>query len=286
MARTLSQRLRREFGRIFQGNEAPPIPKDSSDDTWSKEREYWLNALKEFYASNFGLEFHPAQSDSSIVPPAEKVAAIQRPEKAHPDIFFATGYRNVLDYQTELRDHGASVDRMENILEMGVGLGRLIVHYLPFKANLYGCDVMAEALDWTRAKLPSRVQLELTGLEPPLPYADSKFDFVYANSVFTHVPCRLVDAWAAELRRIVRPGGFLIFSVFDANHYFRDMSYRDYHRKFAAAGCCDWDHERGVHMTTYLSRDYIHAVWGRHFRLLEIRHHYRDQSHVVCRREA
>jgi SAM-dependent methyltransferase len=286
MARTLPQRVRRRFHRLFKGDETPPQPTKLFDEDWARERTYWFDVLRDYYHANYGLAPHPAQSDSSIVPPAEKVVAIQRPEKAHPDTFFATGYRQAVGYQTELRDYGASVDKMENILEMGVGLGRLIVHYFPFKAKLHGCDVTPGAMEWTRSKLAPRVDVQLTGLEPPLPYADSMFDFIYANSVFTHVPCSLMDRWAAELKRVTRPGGFLIFSILEANQYLRDMTYREFHRDYATAGCRDWNHERGVHMMTYLSRDFIHATWGQYFRVLEIRSHFRDQAHVICQRVA
>jgi hypothetical protein len=56
-------------------------------------------------------------------------------------------------------------------------------------------------------------------LEPPLPYADSSFDFVYAFSVFTHLSTEVARLWLAELERTIRRGGFLWFSV-------HGMSYR------------------------------------------------------------
>jgi SAM-dependent methyltransferase len=169
---------------------------------------------------------------------------------------------------------------------MGVGMGRLIVHYFPFQASLYGCDVTPAAVEWTRSKLANRVQIELTGTEPPLPYADGMFDFVYANSVFTHISCKSMEPWAAELRRIVKPGGMLIFSVLDANHYLRNITYRDFHRHYQVPGCRDWDQERGVQMRNYLDRAFLFDTWGRHFRVFELRSHYRDQSHLICKREA
>jgi ubiquinone/menaquinone biosynthesis C-methylase UbiE len=107
------------------------------------------------------------------------------------------------------------------ILEMGVGLGRLMVHLFPFRAELHGCDVTAPVLEWTRSKLGQRIELRLTNLEPSLPYPDAHFDFVYANSVLTHIPCAMMSQWAAELRRVVRPGGMVIVSVLDPNHYLR-----------------------------------------------------------------
>ena len=285
MSQFLKQTVHRGLRDLFGVDIVRARPTGSLDEGWVEERAYWLNVLRDFYQTQYGLHLHESQTDQSLVPPLSTVVKIQRANKADRDAFFATGYRTAWAYQTELGDYGARVDRMQNILEMGVGLGRLIIHYFPFQANLFGCDVTPEAAQWTRSKLGHRVQVETTDVAPPLPYSDGLFDFVYANSVFTHIPCQLMDGWAAELRRIIRPGGFLTFSVLDPNHYLRDHTYRDFHKRFQAAGCHDWDHEEGVMMLTYLSREFLLATWGKYFRVLELRPHYRDQAHVICRRE-
>ena len=286
MSRVLKQTVRKGL-RDFLGVDLVRANSVTSfDDNWSDERAYWLEAIRSFYQSEYDLGLHESQTDQSLVPPLDTVLKIQRANKADFDAFFASGYRTAMAYQKELIDYGSPVDRMENILEMGVGLGRLIIHYFPFKANLYGCDVTPEAAEWTRSKLGQRVKVEDTGFEPPLPYPDGLFDFVYANSVFTHVPCSLMDRWAAELHRIVRPGGFLIFSVLDANHYLRDITYREFHRDFQTVGCREWAPEQGVLMLTYSSRDSLFSTWGKYFRVCELRSQYRDQSHLICQREA
>lgn len=286
MSQVLKQTVRSGLRNLFGVDVVRAAAPVSFDDGWPEEREYWLNNLRDFYKTQYGLDLDPAQTDRSLVPPLETVLKIQQSNKAEPDAFFASGYRASWIYQKELCDYGSPANRMQNILEMGVGLGRLIVHYFPFAANLYGCDVTPEAIEWTSSKLGHRVRFATTGVEPPLPYDDGLFDFVYANSVFTHVPCNLMDAWAAELRRIIRPGGFLIFSVLDANHYLRDLTYREFHQRFQSAGCRDWGHDKGVLMLTYLSRDSLFETWGKYFRVMELRAHYREQSHLICQREA
>jgi Methylase involved in ubiquinone/menaquinone biosynthesis len=285
MSGVLKQTVRSGLRNLFGVDVVRTRATGFLDEGWAEERAYWLNVLQDFYQTEYGLSLDPLQTDPSLVPPLDKVLKIQRANKADPDGFFASGYRAALAYQTELCDYGSPANQMQNILEMGVGLGRLIIHYLPFEANLYGCDVTPEAVAWTRSKLGHRVQIEATGIEPPLPYPDGLFDFVYANSVFTHVPCALMDRWAAELRRIIRPGGFLIFSVLDANHYLRDITYREFHRDYQAAGCRDWGHDQGVLMLTYLSRDALFSTWGKYFRVLELRGQYREQSHLICQSE-
>ena len=286
MSRVLKQTVHKGLRDLFGVDIVRTAPAASFDDGWAEERSYWQKILEDFYQSRYGLSLHPSQKDDSLVPPLETVVKIQQVNKADRDGFFASGYRAVWTYQNELCDYGAPVNQMQNILEMGVGLGRLILHYFPFDANLYGCDVTPEAIEWTRSKLGRRVQLQATNIEPPLPYGDGLFDFVYANSVFTHVPCGLMEPWAAELARIIRPGGFLIFSVLDANHYLRGLTYREFHQRYQALGCRDWGQEKGVLMLTYLSRDELFRTWGQHFDVLELRAHYREQSHLICRRKS
>lgn len=249
------------------------------------ERMYWHGVVRDFYRTQYGLDLDPAQADTALVPPLEAVVTIQDAGKADADIFFSSGYRTTLAYQTELHDYGYSPANMARILEMGVGLGRLIIHYFPFAAELYGCDVTPGVAAWTTARLGHRVRVDSTGHEPPLPYPDGHFDFVYAHSVFTHIPCNLAEPWAAELRRIIRPGGVLIFSVWDSNVYLQSVSQREFHERYLVPGCHDWNHDDGVLMLTYQSPRHIYRTWNKYFHVLEIRSQHLDQSHVICRRE-
>jgi SAM-dependent methyltransferase len=57
------------------------------------------------------------------------------------------------------------------------------------------------------------MEARTTELQPPLPYPDGAFDFVYAFSVFTHLSVELADRWMAELRRVVKPGGLVWFTI-------------------------------------------------------------------------
>lgn len=254
---------------------------------WKAERLYWHKKISDFYKSHYGVDLHPIQSDDFIVAPLDVVTAIQGITKANRDCFFATGYCTSLAYQEELLDHHFDLRRMERLLEFGVGLGRLIIHYYPFKAELHGCDVTKAALEFARAKLGQRVKLELSQLEPKLDYPDQYFDYIYANSVFTHIPRSSVENWIAELYRIVRPGGCVISSAYDPNVYFADKSLREFDEKFESiGGGCELKTDRGVLMTTYMSRVALKAAWSRYFEVLELRPHFHDQWHIIVKRQS
>jgi SAM-dependent methyltransferase len=50
-------------------------------------------------------------------------------------------------------------------------------------------------------------------LAPPFRYPDESFDFIYARSVFTHLPEDLQLSWMQELRRVLRRGGCVYFTT-------------------------------------------------------------------------
>lgn len=96
------------------------------------------------------------------------------------------------------------------ILDFGCSRGRMI-RLMRHKRELdslrvYGCDALREPLNVCRRALPT-VILSPVGLYPPSDYRDGLFDAIYAYSVFSHPSegCHL--AWAAELSRILKPGG-------------------------------------------------------------------------------
>ena len=102
------------------------------------------------------------------------------------------------------------------VLEVGVGTGLALPHYTPEK-RITGIDLSTEMLERARARV-KRVGLrnveqlleldaEATGFE------DGRFDIAVAMFVASVVPNprRL----AAELRRVVRPGGMILF----VNHF-------------------------------------------------------------------
>jgi SAM-dependent methyltransferase len=75
-----------------------------------------------------------------------------------------------------------------------------------------GSDYNPNLIKWCRENLPF-AQFEVNGLAPPLPFADGQFELVYALSVFTHLTEQLQQDWIAELRRVVRPGGLVLFTT-------------------------------------------------------------------------
>ena len=101
---------------------------------------------------------------------------------------------------------------VDAVLDFGCGCGRVTRYWDTFAGTVRGSDMSAGAVEWCRANL-AFAEFETNGLAPPLAFDDASFDLVYALSVFTHLTAELQLAWRDELRRVLRPGGFLLLTT-------------------------------------------------------------------------
>jgi phosphatidylethanolamine/phosphatidyl-N-methylethanolamine N-methyltransferase len=102
------------------------------------------------------------------------------------------------------------------VLEMGVGTGLALPRYRPEK-SVTGIDLSAEMLARARSRVATLGLVNVTALHEmdaeATSFADASFDIAVAMFVASVVPHprRLL----AEMRRVVRPGGHLLF----VNHF-------------------------------------------------------------------
>jgi SAM-dependent methyltransferase len=100
------------------------------------------------------------------------------------------------------------------ILEWGCGPGRVIRH-LPALLpgwEIFGTDRNAQSINWCASNIVG-IGFAKNNDVPPLPFPDAHFDCIYNISVFTHLSEEQHYLWAAELVRLLRPGGVLICTV-------------------------------------------------------------------------
>jgi ubiquinone/menaquinone biosynthesis C-methylase UbiE len=104
-----------------------------------------------------------------------------------------------------------------DVLEVGAGTGHNLGHYGPVVTRLVVTDPEPAMLDRLRRKLAAapvasspEVDVVVLGASPDaLPFPDQSFDVVVATLVLCSVPDQ--PAALAEVRRVLRPAGHLVF---------------------------------------------------------------------------
>lgn len=151
-------------------------------------------------------------ADGLPLPPARLRAQVG-PLHADPEFFLHSGKHNADLIRDVLHEHGSSIEEIDALLDWGCGCGRVLRHWsgLP-RTRVVGCDINPKMVEWCNEHLPF-VEAAVNGLSPPLPYDDDIFDLVYAFSVMTHLSEDLQHVWMRECRRVLKPGGYLLFST-------------------------------------------------------------------------
>jgi SAM-dependent methyltransferase len=170
------------------------FPPDRAADLW-----YWLLWHGATSHRELGTHLYPTPDRHLI----ERVVG----EGTSPDEYRRSGLVDWWTIDGCLREAGFDPARGGEVLDLGVGCGRIIQHFALYAGScrLSGSDVDAEAIAWCRANLDFG-SFETHPVEPPTPFAGGRFDAVYAFSVFSHLPERLQRAWISELARITRSG--------------------------------------------------------------------------------
>ena len=167
-----------------------------------------------------------------------------------------------------LARNGVDIRHVRSILDFGCGCGRVIRHWAKQDATIHGCDYNRTSIEWCRRNL-TFARFEVNALQPPLPYRDEQFDLVYALSVFTHLPEPLQFAWMREIKRVLKAGGFLIFST-HGEPYLGDLT-PDQQAEFHAGSVVvkDQDSAGTNRCGVYVSEECIRARLADGFRVVD-----------------
>jgi SAM-dependent methyltransferase len=130
----------------------------------------------------------------------------------------------------------------ERVLDIGCGIGRMAVpltQYLRPPGCYDGIDVNADGIAWCGASISTvypdfrftRLDLHHPLYNPegtqetaatPVPFADGSVDFICMISVLTHLEADALTHYAAEVARLLAPGGRCFATAFLMNAPARD----------------------------------------------------------------
>lgn len=117
------------------------------------------------------------------------------------------------DYLIDLlRGHFGDTRRLD-LLDIGCGVGNYHPLIRDRLGSLAGADLSAECLATAAQRNPGVSYLPYDGER--LPFDDDQFDAAMTICVMHHVPPERWPAFAAEMKRVVRPGGLAV--VFEHN---------------------------------------------------------------------
>lgn len=179
--------------------------------------------------------------------------------------------------------HGRPMTQMARVLDWGVGCGRIARHVLRLcqQVELHGIDIDSDNIAWCSEHLPGG-HFAVGPLMPPLPFPDNYFDFIYANSVFTHLTEEAQNRWLPELARILRPDGEALATV----HAETSVAYQrfslDWIERWTNRGIDDGSPngtlagrigDNSYYRNTFHTTDYINRHWGKWVDIRAIKRH-------------
>ena len=102
------------------------------------------------------------------------------------------------------------------LIDFGCGSGRLasVLGRQPIRLDYCGIDIDQRLLDYAKKQAPPHFRFVLNR-ELQIPAADAVADMVCAFSVFTHLLHAESYLYLEDTRRVLRPGGVLVFSFLE-----------------------------------------------------------------------
>lgn len=123
------------------------------------------------------------------------------------------------------------------VLDVGCGIGIMassLAHFLTAQGSYAGFDIVPVGITWARDNITSRFpnfsfvhadifnkhynpKGKLSSLSFRFPYEDAAFDFVFLKSVFTHLLPDSIWNYLREIRRVLKPTGTCLATLFLMN---------------------------------------------------------------------
>jgi SAM-dependent methyltransferase len=128
--------------------------------------------------------------------------------------YWLSGLGDSLLLEHVAAERGRPLEAGRRVLDIGCSSGRVLrhLHTSGSGLQLFGVDIARVHVEWARQHLPAAITVAQTTVLPQLPFEDASVDVVYGLSLFTHV-ADFEEALLLEVRRILRPDGFALFTI-------------------------------------------------------------------------
>lgn len=207
------------------------------------------------------------------------VSLMKRVSSSEDKIYFMTSsFKSYYDFWS-LACKYVDPKQIKTVLDWGCGCGRMTKVFLKLSGipEIHGCDIDAEAIDWCE-KNNTNIHFTVIPPEPPTGYPDNYFDLVISHSVLTHLTKDMQLDWLNEMKRIIKPRGFLLTSIHgEFATYFSFPNTNTKRSEILKDGICDKIKDpyldgiapRDYYRLTYQSQEYTKKVYGKIFEVLD-----------------
>ncbi len=156
--------------------------------------------------------------------------------------------------------HLAGVQKNQVVIDLGSGCGFGTGAIAEQAGQVEACDISPAFLEFARRECADKTNIRFHAVQPRdlSPISDYSIDAVISMSVFIHLNLYDMACYFAEFRRVLKPGGKLVFDFADSNRLFRrfrnhgnDELFREhtgYYRKnpTALAGLVQFNSAQGI----------------------------------------
>jgi len=161
--------------------------------------------------------------DATVHPNDEMCIAGGELDAQDPDnvltLYLRNGFEMCTTVEQIARWRFGALDRASVLLDFASGYGRLtrfLVHKLPAE-RITVSDVVGEAVEFQVAQFG--VAGITSATDPDAFECDRRFDFIFAASLFTHLPAATFRRWLERLLSLLTPRGVLVFSTHSAETF-------------------------------------------------------------------
>jgi len=165
-----------------------------------------------------------------------------------------------------LRSAGAELSPGARGLDFGCSSGRVVRGLAAAypEVEWHGCDPVTKSIKWAQEHLAG-MHFAVSQSNPPLPYAESFFDVVFAISIWSHFSESAALRWLDEMSRVIRPGGRLILTT----HGYQAVAYLAERKLYELAALTDIEaalYTRGYWFAPVINGEpdwgIVHPEWG------------------------